>query len=253
MRIRATLGACAVLVLAAACNPLGRQYEYEEQLYLSTDGSATVVLDASLPALAALRGMALEANATRLDRATIRRAFESGGCDVMNVGQPWRRRGRRFVQVRLRIPDIRARNSCTWLAWSTYALDAEGETLRYRQTVGAPAGGDPGAPAWDRSELVAFKLHLPSRILDHNVKRLDGSNGSTERGNILTWEQTLEDRMAGKPIEMTVVMGAQSILYQTLGLFAGAFVAAVIVLGGIVWWVVKKKTRPQGPSGPRGP
>ncbi|HYN07065.1 MAG TPA: hypothetical protein VES67_06720 [Vicinamibacterales bacterium] len=233
--------AALALFIIAACNPLGRQYEYEEQLYLATDGSATVLLDASLPALAALRGMPLDSDAARLDRSTIRRAFESGGCDVMNVTQPWRRKGRRFIQVRLRIVDVRAENTCKWLGWSTYRLVAEGENLRYQQAVGAPSGGDPGAPAWDRSELVAFKLHLPSRVLDHNVKTLDGSNGSLERGNILTWEQTLEDRLAGKPIEINVVMGAQSILYQTLGLFAGAFVAAVIVLGGIAWWVMKKK------------
>ena len=258
MVVRPIARACAALALiaVAACNPLGRQYEYEEQLYLATDGSATMALDASLPALAALRGLPLDSDSARMDRATIRRAFESGGCDVMNVTQPWRRKGRRFVQVRLRIADVRTSNTCKWLSWSTYRLDLEGETLRYQQTVAAPAGGDPGAPAWDRSEVVAFKLHLPSRVLDHNVKNLDGSNGSVERGNILTWEQTLEDRLAGKPIEMSVLIGAQSILYQTLGLFAGAFVAAVIVLGGIVFWVVKKKTRPQeqqGPQGPQGP
>ena len=252
MVVRSIARTCAALALfvVVACNPLGRQYEYEEQLYLATDGSATVLLDASLAALSALRGMPLESDSARMDRSTIRRAFESGGCDVMNVAQPWRRKGRRFVQVRLRIADVRTSATCKWLSWSTYRLEPEGENLRYVQTVGAPAGGDPGAPAWDRSEVVAFKLHLPSRVIDHNVKKLDGSNGSLERGNILTWEQTLEDRLAGNPIEMSVVIGAQSILYQTLGLFAGAFVAAVIVLGGIVWWIVRKKTVPQGPQGP---
>ena len=48
MRVRAGRAACAMLalLLTAACNPLaGRQYEYEEQLYLSVDGSATIILD----------------------------------------------------------------------------------------------------------------------------------------------------------------------------------------------------------------
>ena len=233
----------ALLLVASACgNPLGRQYEYEEQLYLSVDGSATIILDASLPALAALRGMALDSGG-RMDRATIRRAFESGGCDVANVAQPWRRRGRRFIQVRLRTADVRTLNSCKWLSWSTYRLEPEGQTLRYQQVVGAPAGGDPGTPGWDRSEIVAFKLHLPSRVLDHNVKLLDGTNGPIERGNILTWEQRLEDRLTGKPIDMRVTISAQSILYQTLGLFAGAFLAAVAVLGGIIWWALRRGRR----------
>ena len=96
-------------------------------------------------------------------------------------------------------------------------MEPEGETLRYDQRVGAPAGRDPGAPEWDRSEIVAFKLHLPSRILDHNVKRLDGTNGTIERGNILTWEQTLVDRLAGTPIDMDVTMEAESILYRRCG------------------------------------
>jgi hypothetical protein len=236
-------GLCAMaLVIAAACGgPLGRHYEYEEQLYLSVDGSATILLDASLPALAALRGMTLESAAGRLDRSTIRRAFEAAGCDVMNVTQPWRRKGRRFIQVRLRTDHVRNLTGCQPLSWSTHRLEQEGETLRYEQRVGAPAGGNPGAPAWDRSEIVAFKLHLPSRVLDHNVKRLDGTNGTVDRGNILTWEQTLDDRLAGKPIEMTLTMEAESILYQTLGLFAGALGAAIVLLGGIVWWNMKRK------------
>ena len=244
MRVRAGRWLCAVVTLAAAtaCSgPLGRHYEYEEQLYLSVDGSATIVLDASLPALAALRGMTLETPAGRMDRSTIRRAFESSGCDVVNVAQPWRRQGRRFIQVRIRTDDVRRlAASCKWLAWSAYTLDPSAETLFYRQVVGPPAGGDAGTPNWDGSELVAFKLHIPSRILDHSVKKLDGTNGTVERGNILTWEQTLTDRLAAKPIEMSVTMDAESILYQTLGLFAGAFVAAVLVLAAIIWWVVKR-------------
>jgi hypothetical protein len=245
MRVWTGRRLCAALALlvTAACNPLGRQYEYEEQLYLSVDGSATVMLDASLPAFAALRGMTIEGATSRFDRSTIRRAFESAGCQVTNVTQPWRRKGRRFFQVRLQIADIRGTNPCKPLGWSTYRMEHDGETLRYRQSVGAPAGADSGEAGWDRSELVAFKLHLPSRVLDHNVKLLDGSNGTVERGNILTWEQRLQDRLAGKPIEMDVTMGAQPILYQTLGLFAGAFTAAVLLLGAIVWLVVRRGRR----------
>jgi hypothetical protein len=245
MRVRAGRAACAALalLLMPACGtPLGRQYEYEEQLYLSVDGSATITVATSVAALSALRGLKLDAG-PRMDRATIRRAFESGGCEVASVTQPWRRKGRRFIHVRLRTPDVRTLNTCKWLSWSTYRLDPEGETLRYQQIVGTPAGGDPGTPGWDRSEIIAFKLHLPSRVIDHNVKLLDGTNGTVERGNILTWEQRLEDRLAGKPIDMRVTLGAQSILYQTLGLFAGAFLAAVALLCGIVWWTVRKGRR----------
>ena len=60
---------------AAACrNPLGREYEYEEQLYLQVNGSATVIVDASIASLVALRGLPLDTSfATRPDRAAIRK------------------------------------------------------------------------------------------------------------------------------------------------------------------------------------
>ena len=46
---------------------------------------------------------------------------------------------------------------------------------------------------------------------------------------------------AGVPLAMVVHMDATSILHTTLWLFAGAFVAAVIVLVGIIWWVVRRR------------
>jgi hypothetical protein len=242
LRVAALL---AALAIAASCGggPLGRQYEYEEQIYLRVDGSATVIVNASIAALVALRGADLDpSNAHRVDRADVRRAFETAGCGVASVGQPWRRAGRRFVQVRLAADDVRTLSKCGILGWSTYALDPiETDQLRYVQVVGPSAGRDPGPAKWTGKEIVAFKLHVPSRIEYHNVKRLeDGTNGEIERGNILTWEQYLVDRRAGKPIEMEVRMSASSILFQTIFLFAGALVAAVLVLAGVIWLTIRR-------------
>ena len=97
---------------------------------------------------------------------------------------------------------------------------------------------------WDGSELVAFKLHLPSRIVSHNVRNLkDNSPGGPERGNILTWEQTLADRRASKPIHVDVKMESESILYRTIWLFGGAFSAALVVLATIVWLTMRRGRR----------
>ena len=68
----------------------------------------------------------------------------------------------------------------------------------------------------------------------------DNSTGEAERGNILTWEQRLADRRAGTPIDVHVQMDPQSILYRTLWLFGGSFLAAMIFLGALIWWTVKK-------------
>jgi hypothetical protein len=223
-------------------NPLGRQYEYEEQYYLSVDGSATIVIDASVPALVALRGLPIDpAPLVATDVNQLRRLFEAGGCRVVRIGQPWRRDGRRFVQVRLSVDDIRTLGACAPLGWSTYAFDRSATSIDYQQKIGPAAGGDPGTVSWRGAELVAVKLHLPSKVTFHNVRRLDnGETGDLERGNILTWEQRLSDRLAGKPIDIHVTMEAESILYRTLYLFGGAFAAALIVMVCVVWWVVRR-------------
>jgi len=243
VRPRAFLAVAALTLAVATCrSPFGPLYEYEEQIYLRVDGAATVVVDSSIAALVALRGVALDPAApSSTDRAALRAMFESAGCHVDNVGQPWRRRGRRYVQVRLSTPDVRTLSNCGLLAWSTYVLDRIPDGLHYRQTVGAPTARDPGPVNWDGTELVAFKLHLPSRVRDHNVRRLDvDAPGGLERGNILTWEQRLADRRAGKPVAIDVSMDAKSILYTTLWLFGGAFTAAVGALGLIVWLTVRR-------------
>jgi hypothetical protein len=252
LRVAAML---AALAIAGSCGggPLGRQYEYEEQIYLRVDGSATVIVNASIAALVALRGVDLDpSNAHRIDRADVRRAFEVAGCEVASVGQPWRRQGRRFVQVRIATEDVRTLATCGILAWSTYALDPiDDDRLRYVQVVGLPAGRDPGPVKWTGKEVVGFKLHAPSRIEYHNVKRLeDGTNGEVERGNILTWEQYLADRRAGRPLDMEVRMSARSILFQTIFLFAGALVAALSVLGILIWLTIRRgRTRARAQAG----
>jgi hypothetical protein len=105
----------------------------------------------------------------------------------------------------------------------------------YRQHVtSAPATARPDV-GWDGSELVAFRLHLPSRIVYHNAP-----SKTTERGNILSWEQPLSERLEGKPVQIEVRMETQSILFQTLAVFAAAAAAATLLLAAAVYWVWRK-------------
>jgi hypothetical protein len=235
--------AVALCIGVGGCvNPLARQYEYDEQTYLSVDGSATVVIAASVPALVALRGLPLDASGdARLDAAGVRQVFLDAGCDVDRVSRPWRRNGRRFVQVTVTVAGVGKAMTCGPLAWSEYEFEQIGERLIYRQTVGVPTGAVPADVNWTGAELVGFKLHLPSRVLHHNVRRLaDNEPGTLERGNILTWEQRLSDRLAGVPVTMEVETDAESILYRTIYLFAGTFTAAVLLLVGVVWFVIRR-------------
>jgi hypothetical protein len=245
----------SALFIASCTNPLARQYEYEEQLYLKVDGSATVVVDASLPALVALRGASFDPSISgSTDRAAVRRLYESAGCPVDSVSRLWERRGRRFAQIQVSVKDLKALPSCPLLAWSAYSLaphQDDPQQLKYLQTLSPPAGRDPGNVNWDGSELVAFKVHAPSRIRFHNVKKLDGGDGEAERGNILTWEQTLADRRAGRPLAMEIDMEKTSILYTTLWLFGGAFVAAVILLVTLIWLTIRRGRKQASLNAPR--
>jgi hypothetical protein len=237
------------VVTGAACGAgglFGKRYEYEEDLALDLDGSATVTVNASIPALVALRGLDLDVSG-RLDRDKIRAAYQSPVTEVTRVSRSWRRNGRRFVQIRLKTADVRKLSEAAPFAWSQYALTAAGGEHTYRQTVGRSAlrPGTLTQVGWNGSETVAFRLHLPSRILEHNARDVDtDETNAVQRGNIIAWEQHLADRLDGKPVEIEVRMSSQSILFRTLWLFAGAFGAAVLVIAGLIWWTVRKGAKP---------
>jgi len=146
------------------------------------------------------------------------------------------------VQVRVRAADVRTLGRCQPLGWSTYGFTREPGDVKYHQSIGPPAAGPLAAVNWDGSEIIAFKLHLPSRIRFQDSRRLDRDESRpVDRGNIVTYEQRLTDRRAGKPIEINVSMDPKSILYLTLWLFAGAFGAAVIALVLVIWWIKRRR------------
>jgi hypothetical protein len=236
------LTSLVLLVSVTGCRAMfGREYEYEEQLYLDVDGSAAVTVNASIPSLVELRGLPLDpAPRARFEPLMLRRALEANGCQVARIGAPWFRNGRRFAHIRVVAADAAALSRCSLLSWSTYRFTRQDGAIQFQQKTGAPAGGA-AAVTWTGNELVAFRMHLPSRISFHNVRRLqDNTTGEADRGNILTWEQRLADRRAGVPLDMQVTMDPQSILYRTLWLFAGSFAAAMLVLAALIWWTVRK-------------
>jgi hypothetical protein len=236
----------SVATMSAACRGglFGKVYEYEEEVYLSLDGSADVIVNSSVPALVALRGLDLNIDpAATLDRERIRAAYTSPVSEVTRVSRPWRRQGRRFVQVRIKVRDIRKLSEAAPFTWSTYDVSERDGQYVYRQTVGSSAlkPGTLQKVGWAGGELVAFRLHLPSRIVWHNARDLDTNEPTgIARGNILAWEQLLTDRLDGRSISLEVRMDRQSILYRTLWLFAGAFLAAVAVIALLIWLTIRK-------------
>jgi hypothetical protein len=255
-RTRAALLAVLMAFAVARCGGrapalFGPQYEYEEDLTLSLDGSATMVVNASIAALAVLRGLPLSTDlSARVDRDAVRALYTSPYAQVTRVST-WTRSKRRYVGVTLRVANIRDLPKAPPFSWSTYDLHQENGLTIFKQTLGASAfkAGTMPNVGWNGSEIVAFRLHLPSRIEYQNSRTLDTDRPrGASRGNILTWEQHLADRLDNKPIAweagvpgvMAVRMDSQSILYRTLWLFGLAFLAAVAVLVFLIWLTMRR-------------
>ena len=94
-----------------------------------------------------------------------------------------RREGRRYVHLRIEVADIRRLGEAAPFAWSTYRY-LEGETVEFAQHMKASAGTEVGSVGWGGDELIAVRLHLPSKVTFHN-----SPSRRIERGNIIVWEQ----------------------------------------------------------------
>jgi len=221
---------------AAGCGQgLLRQFEYDEDVYLALDGTATIYVNGSLAAFAALRGADFDLDrAARFDKERIAAFFEGPGIRVVRVTSS-RRHGRSFAHVRLEVADIRKLPQARAFSWAVIRFDRTDNLYRFREDLGASANRDVGQVGWKGTEVVGFRLHLPSKIAYHNA-----GPDNLLRGNILAWEQTLSERLAGQPLEMEARMEPTTILYHTLWLFLGSMGAAFAGLALIVWWVAKR-------------
>jgi hypothetical protein len=240
MRIRSVLALLAVCMLSAcSAGGLFKAYEYEEETFISLDGTATVYVNSSVAALNALRGTTFDTDPAKApDRAAVRAVFDSPNTHVNRVTLS-RKSNRRFVHVRLTVDNIDRLAEAPPFAWSTYSFKRDGELFNYRQTVGESAAKEVGDVGWKGREMVAFRLHLPSKIAYHNA-----GSGNPQRGNILAWEQPLSDRLRGTPLMLDARMETQSILYRTLALFGVTLVVVASLFVLLLWWVLRRGARP---------
>lgn len=235
MRASRVIAVLLLLSIGGCRGALSRTYEYEEDVHLSLDGSATIYVNASVPAMVALRGVDLPLDPrARLDRGDVRAIFDSSVARVANVSLS-RRDGRRYVHVRIETPDIRRLSEMAPFAWSTYQLDAEADHYVYKQQLGAAVGKSVGDVGWTGRELIAVRLHLPSRVTWQNQQ-----NVAIQRGNIIPWEQPLMARITGQPLSIEVRMEQESILFKTLGLFGLMALLAVLTFVVVIWLVMRR-------------
>ncbi len=239
------LAVCVALALVGALlglrSPMLHQYEYQEDVYVALDGSASVFISASLPALVALHGMDLSTDPrTPVDRERIRRQFGGPGVTVSAI-RTWRRWGRRFVTVRLDTSDVRRLPSAPPFARASFEFGRVASGYRFAEQLGAAADRPVGPVGWNGQELVGFRWHIPSDIESHNA-----GEENHLRGNILVWEQPLARRLTGQPMTMKVRMRPQSILSGALWLFGVSAVTALLVVALLVGWVATRQNNLSG-------
>jgi hypothetical protein len=147
------------------------------------------------------------------------------------------------VHLRLDVPDITRLGEAAPFAWSTYRYRENGDRFEFGQQMLDAAGVDAGNPGWHGDELVAVRVHLPSRVDYHNspARRI-------ERGNIIVWEQLLAERIKGVPLAIEARMEKESILFRTLALFGGMAVLVAITFAGVIWFVRSRKPQDPGPK-----
>jgi hypothetical protein len=236
VRLAFALMLIAVLASIACGNVIARKYEYEEEIFLALDGSASVYINASVPALVALRGVSLPLDpSARLDRIAVRDLYESPVSHVASVTTS-RREGRRYVHLRIDVPDVRKLSEAAPFAWSKYRYLEGDATFEFGQLMTTAAGKDVGNVGWGGDELVAVRMHLPSVITFHNAP-----SRRTERGNIVVWEQPLAERLKSTPLDIQATMEKESILFRTLALFGVMGVLVVFTFIGAIWYVRSRK------------
>ena len=247
MRIPRVAALVLVAVAAAGCGSGGlfRQYEYEEDIYLSLDGTATVYVNSSIPALDALRGASFNRDPrARIDREGVRDFYTTPVTRVIAINES-RRSGRRFVHVRLDVDDIGRLGEAVPFAWSTYDFRRKDAQFLYCQWIGPAVNKPVGDVGWTGREIVAFRLHLPSKIDYHNA-----GAANKRRGNILVWEQLLSDRLRGVPRVLDARMQTQSILYSALLLFGATGIAVALMFGVVI--VIVRRSGSRGSRGSTG-
>lgn len=224
----------ALVLLLAGAWPACVVYEYEHEFWLRVDGSGTVNVTGRPGLWVAFKGLGRtddpDGTATR---ETARTLFERSGLRVKRVTLT-RRDGRPYLFVSADFTDVNALSGLPAFPDLTLRLARVQDRLELEGRWSRPPGV-PEAPPADRDGLMAVRFHLPSKIYGHK----NAAEG-VERGNIVGWRQTVGEGLGGRPLELGASMDQRSILHSTVALFAGAIVLALSLLGGVLWWTIRR-------------
>jgi hypothetical protein len=116
-------------------------------------------------------------------------------------------------------------------------LAREGRQLRLAGEWRVPRDARAVADA-DRAGLMAVRFHLPAKVYEHK-NAFDG----VERGNIVSWRQTVAQGLGGRPLEFGARMDQRSILRATITLFLQSIAAGGVLIALLLYLVYRRGKR----------
>lgn len=234
----------SVLVLAVSLSGCAA-HEFEQEFWLRTDGSGSFSLTAPLWVWNAVKNVGDARNLeTTVNVESVGALFKDPAILDPHV-KAVTRGGDACITVTADFQDINALVGTRGFPDLVVAMRPEGRRLRMfgvwrrPQFAGNAQGNDTG--------LMAVRFHIPSEIFEHRNATL-----GVERGNVLSWQQTLSSGLAGAPLDFGATIGTRSVLRATpavLGLMTFGGVGAIaLVLSYFLRRGRRRRRRTQGPG-----
>lgn len=215
---------CALAFAFAACE----SYEYEEEVFLETDGSGNIRISGTQELLGVIHDV--EAPAV----SSMRAHFEDPALRIDSVRET-SRDGRRYIHVQGRFEDFNALCRHPAFRARDCGLRREDDELSLFLSVPAITAEMPSHVEPD--DVLAFRFHFPSSVRFHN------SRDDIERGNIIRWQRTAEELFGGDELSIEARFERRSVLATTVIILGTALGIVVLTASIALYWMTRKGRR----------
>ena len=217
----ALIASTLLLSLVMGCS----QFEYEEEIDLSIDGTGEFYVHTTQELFTTVHGVRGADSETAFTEE-LRAFYDSPAFQVVSVKRS-RRDSRTFFHVRGRFADLAGLSEQAGLAVRDFRIE-HGDELRLEATVD---GKDfTGLPDDAR---VAFRFHFPSPVRYHN------STLGLEHGNIVRWEASVLELRQGVPLQLEARFDRRTVFSMTLVLLAAAVASVILVISAALFFLTR--------------
>ena len=215
---------CAFAFALAACE----SYEYEEEVFLETDGSGNLRISGTQELLGVIHDV--EAPSV----SSMRARFEDPALRIDSVRET-SRDGRQYIHVLGRFEDFNA--LCRHAAFRARdcGLRRGDEELSLFLSVPGVTAERPSDVEPD--DVLAFRFHFPSSVRFHN------SRDDIERGNIIRWQRTAEELFGGDELRIEARFERRSVFTTTVIILGTALGFVVLTASVALYWMTRKGRR----------